>query len=111
MANQLASPLLTFVAFIVVVFLSGEGSYAMVGEENCSLLPRELKLPAKLKTRDKSARARWEKVDEVISNLREKMEDTSCSLTLHQLFRPTKKQPIFPLTKNFLQTTPDGSLD
>ena len=111
MAKQSCSFLLTFLVLMVVVFLGGKTSYARVPEEQCSLIARELKLPAKLKTRGKPHRARWEKVDEVISDLREKIEGTSCSLTLHQLFRPTKKELMFPLTNNLLRTTPDSSLE
>ncbi len=111
MAKQSCSFLLTFLVLMVVVFLGGKTSYARVPEKQCSLIARELKLPAKLKTRGKPHRARWEKVDEVISDLRKKIERTSCSLTLHQLFRPTKKELMFPLTNNLLRTTPDSSLE
>ncbi len=112
MAKQLCSSLLTFVVFMVGVILGGEASYAArVPEEQCSLIAKELKLPAKLKTRGKPRRARWEKVDEVISGLRGRIEGTSCSWTLNQLFRPTKKELMFPLTNNLLRTTPDASLD
>ena len=110
MANQLCSSLLTFVVFMVV-FPAGEASPSRAAEEQCSSIARELKLPAKLKTRGKPHRARWEKVDEVISNLRKKIQGTSCSLTLNQLFRPTKKELMFPLTNNLLRTTPDASLE
>ncbi len=110
MANQLCSSLLTFVVFMVV-FPGGETSHARAAEEQCSSIARELKLPAKLKTRGKLHRARWEKVDQVISNLRKKIQGTSCSWTLNQLFRPTKKELMFPLTNNLLRTTPDASLE
>ncbi len=111
MAKQIYSSVLTFGLFMGMVFPGGEGSHARVPEEQCSLISRELKLPVKLKTRGKPHRARWEKVDEVISNLRKKIEGTSCSWTLHQLFRPTKKELMFPLTNNLLRTTPDASLE
>ena len=47
----------------------------------------------------------------MITNLRKKIERTSCSFTLDQLFRPTKKEMVFPLTNNLLRTTPDASLE
>jgi len=108
--NQLWRLLFTLVV-LMVVFSGGETSQARPAEEHCSSIARELKLPAKLKTRGKPYRARWGKVDEVITNLRRKVEGTSCSLTLNQLFRPTKKELLFPLTNNLLRTTPDASLE
>jgi len=108
--NQLWRLLFTLVV-LMVVFPGGETSQARPAEEHCSSIARELKLPAKLKTRGKPYRARWGKVDEVITNLRRKVEGTSCSLTLNQLFRPTKKELLFPLTNNLLRTTPDASLE
>lgn len=110
MANQFCNSLFTFLVFMVV-FPGGEALHARAAEEQCSSIARELKLPAKLKTRGKPHRARWGKVDEVITNLRKKIEGTSCSLTLNQLFRPTKKELLFPLTNNLLRTTPDASLE
>ena len=110
MAKQPCSYLLTFMV-LMVVFPAGEAWPASSAGEQCSVIARELKLPAKLKTRGKPHRARWEKVDEVISNLRKKIERTSCSFTLDQLFRPTKKEMVFPLTNNLLRTTPDASLE
>ena len=110
MPNQLWRLLFTLVV-LMVVFPGGETSQARPAEEQCSSIARELKLPAKLKTRGKPYRARWGKVDEVITNLRRKVEGTSCSLTLNQLFRPTKKELLFPLTNNLLRTTPDASLE
>ena len=110
MPNQLWRSLFTLVV-LMVVFPGGETSQARPAEEQCSSIARELKLPAKLKTRGKPYRARWGKVDEVITNLRRKVEGTSCSLTLNQLFRPTKKELLFPLTNNLLRTTPDASLE
>ena len=110
MGNYLSSLVLTLGAISALMLLSGERSYA-ANTGNCAVLSRDLKLPTKLKTRGKPPRARWEKVDEVVSKLRGRIEGTSCSWTLGQLFRPTKKQPMFPLTNNLLRTVPDAVLE
>jgi len=74
-----------------------------------SILPG-LKVPAKLKTRGKPKRARWENVDKVITRVREAVGDRDCSLTLEQLFRVRRQEIFFPLTNNLLRTVPEESL-
>ena len=75
-----------------------------------SILPG-LKVPAKLKTRGKPKRARWENVDKVVTRVRDAVEDQECSLTLEQLFRVRRQEIFFPLTNNLLRTIPEESLE
>lgn len=77
---------------------------------DCETILPSLKLPAKLKTRGKPKRGRWENVDKVVTRVREATQDQDCSLTLEQLFRVRRQEIFFPLTNNLLRTIPEASL-
>ena len=94
---------------ILFLVLFGGTEPGTAGPDCESILPG-LKVPAKLKTRGKPKRARWENVDKVITRVREAVEDKDCSLTLEQLFRVRRQEIFFPLTNNLLRTVPEESL-
>lgn len=83
---------------------------ARVSVDECESLTAQLRLPVKLKTRGKPARARWEQVDVVVSKLRESLPGKSCAFTFGQVFRSDKKEVYFPLTNNLVRTVPEEAL-
>lgn len=91
-------------------FLFGGMEAGAAGPDCESILPG-LKVPAKLKTRGKPKRGRWENVDKVVTRVRDAIEDKECSLTLEQLFRVRRREIFFPLTNNLLRTIPEESLE
>ena len=94
---------------ILSAALFGGMEAGAAGPDCESILPG-LKVPAKLKTRGKPKRGRWENVDKVVTRVREAVEDQECSLTLEQLFRVRRQELFFPLTNNVLRTVPEESL-
>ena len=99
----------SFGCLILSLFLFGGMEPGAAGPA-CDSILSDLKVPAKLKTRGKPKRARWENVDKVITRVREAVEDKDCSLTLEQLFRVRRQEIFFPLTNNVLRTVPEESL-
>lgn len=79
--------------------------------EECSAFGADFKIPVKLKTRGKPKVARWEKVDEVMNGLGEKVTSSECSFTFEELFRYKKEDELyFPLTNTVLRVVPEESL-
>ena len=103
------SPRFRFGCTLLFLFLFGGAEPGAAGPDCESILPG-LKVPAKLKTRGKPKRGRWENVDKVVTRVREAVEDQDCSLTLEQLFRVRRQEIFFPLTNNLLRTVPEESL-
>ena len=101
---------LLFGCAILSLALCG-GMEAGAARPECESILPGLKVPAKLKTRGKPKRARWENVDKVVTRVREAVEDQDCSLTLEQLFRVRRQEIFFPLTNNLLRTIPEESLE
>ena len=102
-------PRFRFGCTLLFLFLFGGAEPGAAGPDCESILPG-LKVPAKLKTRGKPKRGRWENVDKVVTRVREAVEDQDCSLTLEQLFRVRRQEIFFPLTNNLLRTVPEESL-
>ena len=97
----------TILFLLLFVFAGTEPGAA---SPDCESILPGLKVPAKLKTRGKPKRGRWENVDKVVTRVREAVEDKDCSLTLEQLFRVRRQEIFFPLTNNLLRTIPEESL-
>lgn len=102
-------PRFRFGCTILFLFLFG-GTEPGAASPDCESILSGLKVPAKLKTRGKPKRGRWENVDKVVTRVREAVEETKCSLTLAQLFRVRRQEIFFPLTNNLLRTIPEESL-
>ena len=102
-------PRFRFGCLILVLVLFGGWEPGAASPDCESILPG-LKVPAKLKTRGKPKRGRWENVDKVITRVREAVQDQDCSLTPAQLFRVRRQELFFPLTNNVLRTVPEESL-
>ncbi|MGW8180842.1 MAG: hypothetical protein ACWGQW_19090, partial [bacterium] len=62
-----------FAGTLLAMFLS---SNALAQE--CEQIAAELEIPVKLKTRGKPRVGRWEKVDEVMNNLGQRVETAAC---------------------------------
>lgn len=78
---------------------------------DCEAIRVESEIPVKLKTRGKPRVGKWEKVDEVLSEIGEKLGAVACEFTFGELFQ-TKEQAelYFPLTNTVLRVVPEGSL-
>lgn len=81
-----------------------------VEAEACQQVARQLELPVKVKTRGKPKRVRWEKVDEVLTKLREATEGQACHFSFGQVFRVDPETVFFPLTNNLLRTVSEEAL-
>ncbi len=90
--------------------LFSSGNVPVLGTDSCQSILVDLKLPAKLTTRGKPSRARWDQVDKVLTSLLEKLEAKKCEFTFDQTFKTTKLQLYFPLTNKVLKTVPKDSL-
>lgn len=82
-----------------------------LGRDDCGSLVTDLKLPVKLKTRGKPVRARWEQVDKVVTELRNRVQGRECEWTFGQVLRSRKEKLYFPLTNNVLRTAPEKALE
>lgn len=96
---------------LFLFFFLFAGMEAGAAGPDCESILPGLKVPAKLKTRGKPKRGRWENVDKVVTRVRDAVEDKECSLTLEQLFRVRRQEIFFPLTNNLLRTIPEESLE
>ena len=96
--------------YTLFFLLFSGGGVAVLGTDCCQSILVDLKLPAKLKTRGKPSRARWDQVDKVLTSLLEKLEGKGCEFTFDQAFKTTKLELYFPLTNGVLKTVPEGSL-
>lgn len=78
--------------------------------DDCSRVISELKLPSKLKTRGKPKRARWEHVNTMMPELRERVDSSACRLKLSDVFAPKNDEIYFPLLGSVIQTMSDTEL-
>lgn len=80
------------------------------GEGTCAVVIKELNLPVKLESRGKPRRARWEQVDGIISNLVNRLQETTCEFKFEEIFTTNRSELYFPITNRLVQTVPEGSL-
>lgn len=79
--------------------------------QECEQIATELDIPVKLKTRGKPRIGKWEKVDEVLNDLGQRLETVACEFSFGDLFRNKKEdEMLFPLTNTVLRTVPEESL-
>ena len=93
-----------------VLILLGAFLCSGLGGQDCESVARRGKLPAKLKTRRKPSRARWEQVDKVMINLGKILQGYDCEWTFEEMFKTGKKELYFPLTNNLIRQVPEGVL-
>jgi hypothetical protein len=78
--------------------------------DKCEAIVAEAKVPVKLKTRGKPKVGKWERIDEVLNELGQKMEAVECELTFGELFRNKKEEELyFPITNTALRVVPEES--
>jgi len=81
------------------------------GQDRCSTVLREKKLPVKFKTRGSPQRARWEQVDQVLTDLSKDLRGTPCELNFEEIFRTDKEELYIPLTNNLIRVVPETILE
>jgi hypothetical protein len=78
--------------------------------DDCAAIVADSKLPVKLKTRGKPKVGKWEKVDEVLNSMGQKVKASECKFTFGELFRYKKEDELyFPLTNTVLRVVPEAA--
>jgi len=91
--------------------LLGTFFVASAGADRCQEVVSEAKLPVNLKTRGKPKVGKWERVDEILNEVGQKMEAAQCELSFGELFRNKKEEELyFPITNTLLRVVPEESL-
>jgi len=76
----------------------------------CDSIGVEFKIPVRLKTRGKPKVGKWEKVDEVLNGIDQKLGQDDCEFAFEELFETKKPEELyFPLTNSVLRIVPEGS--
>jgi hypothetical protein len=78
--------------------------------EFCVELAKRTKLPVKLSTQGKVQRAKWDKVDEVLSRLDQGRQEKPCQLTFEQIFRTDREDLFLPITNTIVRVVPESTL-
>jgi len=95
---------LAFCTLLVAIPVGLEGA-------DCKTQIEAVGLPHTLKMRSKPQRARWEPVERALTDLREGLEGSSCTVLFKEAFLAKQSDYFFPLLNNLLRTVPETSLE
>ena len=78
---------------------------------DCKAQLEAVGLPHTLKMRSKPQRARWQPVERILTDLREDLKGSPCTVLFKDAFLAKQSDYFFPLLNNLLRTVPETSLE
>lgn len=78
--------------------------------DSCSDVVAQLQLPARVKTKGKPKRVRWDQANQLLHKLNQAVAGRSCHLTFEEVFAPQREDVFFPLLDSVLRIGPEDEL-
>ena len=79
--------------------------------DGCGDAVAQFQLPARVKTKGKPKRIRWEQANQLIHKVGQAVKGRPCSLTFEQVFAPKRQDVFFPLLDSVLRVGPEDELE
>lgn len=78
--------------------------------DGCADVVAQLQLPARVKTKGKPKRIRWNHANDLIHKVHDAVQGRPCTLTFEQVFDPKREDVFFPLLDSLLRVGPEDEL-